>query len=62
MRYYIVQIGTLVVSVILAVTFFILLGTGTPTTTMVSLILLIIAIIGLAILSYLGRIEEELRR
>jgi hypothetical protein len=60
----ILQGGTLVVSVILAISFFMLLTVGilNPQSVIISLILIVIAIIMLNILSILNQIQEDLGR
>jgi len=62
-KYLIIQGGTLVVSLILALSFFMLLSVGilSPQNTIISLILIIIAIVLLAILSILSQIQERIR-
>jgi hypothetical protein len=60
----ILQGGTLAVSVILAISFFMLLTVGilNPQNVIISLILIVIAIIMLNILSILNQIQEDLGR
>ena len=63
-RYMILQGGSLVISVILALSFFMLLFVGIldPQSVILSLILLVVAIILLSIMSLLSQIQEDLRR
>lgn len=60
----IVQIGTLVISVILAVAFYIILAVGllTARDIITPLVLIVIAITCLAIFSTLSKIEYDIRR
>ncbi|UCC92088.1 MAG: hypothetical protein JSV39_02410 [Candidatus Aenigmatarchaeota archaeon] len=64
MRYMIMQGGSLVISIVLAISFFMLLFVGvlSPKDVIISLILIVIAIILLSILSVAGQIQEDLRR
>jgi len=63
-RYFVIQGGTLVISLMLALSFFMLLSIGilNPQTVIISLVLIVIAIILLAIMSILSQVQEELRR
>lgn len=58
------QGGSLVISIVLAISFFMLLSVGvlSPKDVIISLILIVIAIILLSILSVAGQIQEDLRR
>lgn len=58
------QGGSLVISIVLAISFFMLLFVGvlSPKDVIISLILIVIAIILLSILSVAGQIQEDLRR
>lgn len=63
-KYMILQGGSLAISIVLALSFFMLLFVGvlSPQDVIISLVLLVIAIILLSILSLVGQIQEELRR
>jgi hypothetical protein len=58
------QGGSLIISIVLAISFFMLLSVGvlSPKDVIISLILIVIAIILLSILSVAGQIQEDLRR
>jgi len=60
----IIQGGTVLISIILALSFFMLLYVGimSPQNVIMSLILLVIAIIMLATVSLLSQIHDELKR
>jgi hypothetical protein len=63
-KYLIIQGGTIVVSIVLALSFFMLLSVGflDPQNTIISLILIVIGIILLAIMSILSQIQDQLGR
>ncbi len=63
-KYMIMQGGSLVISIVLAISFFMLLSVGalSPKDVITSLILIVIAIVLLSILSVAGQIREDLRR
>jgi len=63
-KYLIIQGGTIVISIVLALSFFMILSVGflDPQNTILSLILIVISIILLAIMSILSQIQNQIGR
>jgi len=63
-KYLIIQGGTIVISIVLALSFFMILSVGflDPQNTILSLILIVIGIILLAIMSILSQIQNQIGR